>query len=293
MPTPLPSGYDIAIQWPSQRDDWHAVVSAGRVPLYGYPHGFCLARNTVWVAWRGELVGRFRVAEIRSARVKLLTGGRPAVTPELVVRLNTVKRLRPPRRISEISDPHALHRSRWPGGSFKYLTAGANQFVKLPDSRPSRRKAQPMVVEIDIQRTWLKATTVQRSKTDEHTAYGVEARLVVEYARWLEQRRGQPALRRQEITLGDGTRLLTDAWDEAVKLLIEAKATVDRPAIRMAMGQLIDYSQAMPKETRRAVLLPSKPTANILALLRSQAIEAIWQTASGDFKDSMGGALSR
>jgi hypothetical protein len=145
---------------------------------------------------------------------------------------------------------------------------------------------------IEVQREWQREALVQRTLAEEHAAYGVEARLVVQYAKWLEHQRGKETLRRHEITLSDRTRLLTDAWDEDLELLIEAKAAADRPSIRMAIGQLLDYAQALPEGTQRAVLLPVKPSANLLALLESLDIHAIWQTRAGRFSDSLGGSLS-
>lgn len=41
---------------------------------------------------------------------------------------------------------------------------------------------------------------------------------------------------------GEGT-LLTDGYDLRHRLLIEAKATADRPSLRMALGQLLDYQR--------------------------------------------------
>jgi hypothetical protein len=51
-------------------------------------------------------------------------------------------------------------------------------------------------------------------------------------------------------------------------LLVEAKGTIERGAVRMALGQLLDYGRFVPKEVRRAVLLPSEPRRDVLALIR-------------------------
>lgn len=279
-----PASYDIAIQWPRKRDDWYAVVGRGSVPLYARPHGFDPTFTTVWVVSRGKIVGSFKASEIRERKLRLLTGGPAKKGVELTVRPGTRHKLKSPRLVAEISDPDRV-RTPWPGGSFKHLTPGASAFVRSPSSPPT-------VKYIEIQREWLKEAQVQRSSIEDHTAYGREARLVVQYANWLRQRRGKSVLRRHKITLNDGTVLLSDAWDDDRNLLIEAKAGTDRPSIRMAIGQLIDYSHNLPNTPSLGVLLPSKPSKHIFTLLKTQSIAVIWQTASGEFRDSLDGEIS-
>ena len=73
--------------------------------------------------------------------------------------------------------------------------------------------------------------------------------------------------------------------------MIEAKGSVERGAIRMAIGQLADYSRfvndGMP---RRALLLPEQPREDLLGLLESQDIVAIWPDGNG-FADTAGQEL--
>lgn len=287
--------YDVAIQWPKRRHDWHEVTKQGVIPLYARPKGLDPEGGTVWIAWSGELVGSFQVEAIRDAKVQLLTGGPRRSGVELVVRPRSLRRLKKPRPINKIADPEHL-RSIWPGGAFKHMNPGATAFAKSPASRVgcvelTGRKAE--ILELGIQKEWMKATSVQRQATQEHLAFGVEARLVADYGRWLEARRGSVSLTRHRITLSDGAVLLSDAWDAEHELLIEAKAHTDRPSIRMAIGQLLDYSHSLGRTVALAVLLPSKPSKNLLALLDAQDIAAIWQTSGGKFSDSRGGQLSR
>jgi hypothetical protein len=65
--------------------------------------------------------------------------------------------------------------------------------------------------------------------------------------------------------------LFTDVFVKDLKILVEAKGSTDRPAIRMAIGQLLDYSRfyatSVEGQVKRAVLLPSLPRKDLLDLL--------------------------
>ena len=74
--------------------------------------------------------------------------------------------------------------------------------------------------------------------------------------------------------------------------LVEAKGTVERNAIRLAIGQLADYKRFVddgaPKHL--AVLVPSEPREDLRKLLAGEGIEVIYPEGS-TFKDSTGGSL--
>ncbi len=55
---------------------------------------------------------------------------------------------------------------------------------------------------------------------------------------------------------------------------IEAKGTVRREAIRMALGQLLDYRRFLDK-SRRVVLLPGPPRQDLCELLAAYLISII------------------
>lgn len=50
---------------------------------------------------------------------------------------------------------------------------------------------------------------------------------------------------------------------------MEAKGSTDRVAIRMAIGQLVDYRRFVDSSTRCAVLLPSLPRADLIKLIHA------------------------
>ena len=61
-------------------------------------------------------------------------------------------------------------------------------------------------------------------------------------------------------------------------LLIEVKSTSDMPNVRMAVGQLMDYSRQLKnyENTIKAVLLPEKPNSNIVEYLEFCKVKILW-----------------
>jgi hypothetical protein len=85
---------------------------------------------------------------------------------------------------------------------------------------------------------------------------------------------------------------VTDAFDTSKKLLLEAKATTKRLAIRMAIGQLLDYSFWAPKGAGLAILVPRMPSDDLIKVAALANIDVVWQLPTGDFDDTAGGTLS-
>jgi hypothetical protein len=77
-------------------------------------------------------------------------------------------------------------------------------------------------------------------------------------------------------------RLQCDLWENDRRNLIEAKATIRREDIRMAVGQLLDYSHQCIGDVRfqnpnKAILLPRCPPNNIISWIESVGIKIIWK----------------
>ena len=70
--------------------------------------------------------------------------------------------------------------------------------------------------------------------------------------------------------------MFCDVYDKTAGVLIEAKGTVAREALRMAIGQLLDYRRFAASDTRLAVLVPERPRADLMALFESVGVNAIW-----------------
>lgn len=116
-------------------------------------------------------------------------------------------------------------------------------------------------------------------------ASAVEAQLVRSFKAYLE-RKGDVVRRHR---YGTGSQpLFNDVFNETRRQLIEAKGSCSRPAVRMAIGQLLDYQFLERTPVALGVLLPEQPAAPILALLHHLSIVAIWPSAK-DFADSANG----
>ena len=89
---------------------------------------------------------------------------------------------------------------------------------------------------------------------------------------------------------GEAKPLFCDLRDSSANTLVEAKGSVSREAIRMAIGQLADYRRFTGTDARLGVLVPEAPRQDLLALLASQGIAAIWPVGGG-FEDSADGSL--
>lgn len=94
---------------------------------------------------------------------------------------------------------------------------------------------------------------------------------------------------RNKIMLPSGAgSMYTDVFNVTRKHLIEAKAGASRGDVRMAVGQLADYGRFVPEAKRRAVLLAEKPDDDLLSLIESCDLGAIWKDGE-TFKDNSDG----
>jgi hypothetical protein len=118
-----------------------------------------------------------------------------------------------------------------------------------------------------------------------------EQRLVLELEKHLKAF-GHEVWRHKFLPPGEARPILTDLFDGTSGTLVEAKGTVERGAIRMAIGQLADYRRFVGDDdlVHLAVLVPREPRKDLCDLLASQEIDYIYPTEEG-FSDSTGGAL--
>jgi hypothetical protein len=83
---------------------------------------------------------------------------------------------------------------------------------------------------------------------------------------------------------GELTSMLTDIYDETERELYEAKGSANRPSIRLALGQLLDYERHLPEPARfKTVLVPSRPADDLIALLHAHGVGCVWETGAGGF----------
>jgi hypothetical protein len=113
----------------------------------------------------------------------------------------------------------------------------------------------------------------QRSAEMVRIAQKLEAALVRDYKEWLKKR-GHVV---SQLVYG---RLLCDAHEKDRNNLIEAKSSIRREFIRMAVGQLLDYAFLGKEEfgtPHMAILLPKKPESKIRTWLEALRIKVIWK----------------
>lgn len=142
--------------------------------------------------------------------------------------------------------------------------------------------------EIPIENTWTETFLVAPSQ-EVREAERREAELLQSFRHYLTKK-GHQTCRYQIVPQGESKPLFCDLFDKTMGLLVEAKGVTTREAVRMAIGQLADYKRFIKPAPQLAVLLPSKPQQDLLALLADQTIGVIWSEGGG-FMDSKGGAL--
>jgi hypothetical protein len=257
----------------------------------GMPRHIDSGDGDVWVAVGSDLVARFRTRGISGPRkVKLLTGREVSGGYRLQPGPKSVELLTRPIPMAEIrggsGDPFGH-----PEG-MRYLQRRPRRFISLSDPKSSPL-GEPRVrpLEVRTAEEWL-AQTKSAAKETEIVKHPTESRLVTAYAAWRRERTGKEVLIRHELRTSADSVLVTDAFDTSKKLLLEAKATTKRLAIRMAIGQLLDYSFWAPKGAGLAILVPRMPSDDLIKVAALANIDVVWQLPTGDFDDTAGGTLS-
>lgn len=77
--------------------------------------------------------------------------------------------------------------------------------------------------------------------------------------------------------------LFTDLFDTTNNVLYEAKASSTREAVRMAIGQLLDYQRFLPPYCKLCILLPAPPAPDLLPLLSGLGIGLVVESTPGQF----------
>jgi hypothetical protein len=142
---------------------------------------------------------------------------------------------------------------------------------------PSRRRRRAAVRRVPIEQG--NAHTFDVSlPAGGVTAQRRESRLVLDFQALLEDLAHEVT---RHLIPGDDGRaaLYTDLFDVTTGLLVEAKSSSTRADVRMAIGQLLDYGRWV-KPRHRAVLLEARPHPDLIELLRSCDIAAIWRTGA-------------
>jgi hypothetical protein len=116
-----------------------------------------------------------------------------------------------------------------------------------------------------------------------------EADLVAEYAAYMVAR-GHEVVGRHYRSVEESRPLRADMMVRDLNVLVEAKASDARYALRMAVGQLFDYQRYEATDPQLAVLVPREPIRDLTALLDGLSIGCVWPKGSG-FADTVDGRL--
>ncbi|MEU1946189.1 restriction endonuclease [Streptomyces sp. NPDC020125] len=146
--------------------------------------------------------------------------------------------------------------------------------AKLGEDLAFTPRNEDVVEDVEIEKHQTERMLVT-SKTREREAERREAPLVTAYRDYLVQR-GHTVARKKIIPAGEVRPLYTDLFDATDQILIEAKGSVAREAVRMAIGQLYDYRRYIKPTPSLAVLLPSRPRQDLIDLCNVSGARVIW-----------------
>ncbi|NYI07687.1 restriction endonuclease [Allostreptomyces psammosilenae] len=152
--------------------------------------------------------------------------------------------------------------------------------VQEPRTKLGRllRGQRETVTQIDIERQETEKSFVEPNR-EPYEAERREAKLLRQFSDYLRSK-GHEVTRHQILPPGETRPLLTDLYVADLHLLVEAKGSVTRENMRMAIGQLADYNRFVAAE-RLAILLPSEPRKDLLALAQTQQCAVIWPRRKG------------
>ena len=159
---------------------------------------------------------------------------------------------------------------------------------RLEDGALAPASMLPSVEDVEIEQQHTERVLVSWFG-EPRAAERAEQKLVLRYRDYMAMK-GVTVGRKKYLPIGQVRPIYSDVWVEDRHALIEAKNSDSRDALRQAIGQLYDYRHFHQPPVCLAVLLPYRPSADGLALLRSAGIEAVWPHGPG-FRDSARGAF--
>lgn len=152
-----------------------------------------------------------------------------------------------------------------------------------PSSSKLDRVGSATVEDVPVEEQWTEKTFVSPSR-EPYEAERREQSLVLAFRDYLLKQR-HDVTRLKIMPQGEAKPLFSDLIDRTTNILYEAKGTVERGAIRMAIGQLIDYGRFLDPPPKLSVLLPSQPREDLRELLKSVGIGVVWPH-NGEFVEA-------
>lgn len=136
---------------------------------------------------------------------------------------------------------------------------------KVPTGLPAITY-QTTVANVPVEENNTERTLVDPAR-EPYEAERRESALVQRFKEYMQS--AHHVVERFRITpAGEAKPIFTDAYVKDLKILVEAKGSIDRNSIRMAIGQLLDYRRFIEEAAVKcAVLLPEVPRQDLLQLL--------------------------
>ncbi len=144
-----------------------------------------------------------------------------------------------------------------------------------PGSSRLDRVNRPGVEDVPVAEQWTEDAFVAPSRKQQEAERREHELVVAFHDHLLKQ--GHEVSRLKIVPAGEAKPLFADLIDRSTNTLFEAKGTVERGAIRMAIGQLLDYRRFVQPPPRLAVLLPSRPRGDLVDLLKSAGVALVWR----------------
>lgn len=110
-----------------------------------------------------------------------------------------------------------------------------------------------------------------------------EAALVVRFREYLTDS-NRDAVRHRISAAGQPFPIYTDVFVPQTNTLYEAKSVATRESVRMAVGQLLDYRRFLAPETNLAMLIPSRPSTDLLSFVNDLDIAANYPVGRNHFE---------
>jgi hypothetical protein len=142
------------------------------------------------------------------------------------------------------------------------------------------RDLNPALIDNEVAET----LTFDRSVTQASIANRTESALAKRYKSHLNSV-GHEVKRWKLAPPGEINYLFTDLFDVTENELYEVKGTAVRASVRLAIGQLLDYRRLLPKkDVKLTILLPIRPSDDLLAFVNSCGMSCVWENGNGDFE---------
>ena len=147
---------------------------------------------------------------------------------------------------------------------------------------PNRSKLDRLstvpITEIPVEQNITESTLIEGDR-EPYAAERREQKLVREFLLSLEEE-GHDVCRLQLLPSQEPAPIFCDLYDKTTNTLYEAKGTVARQAIRMAIGQLADYTRLVQPTPHKALLVPQQPRPDLCDLLSREHITVVWRDDS-------------